>query len=130
QVALEVALKGSDVDRVAGTSVYDDKTGLVDVARLAAATAPIAAYIVKHAVITGADGAACDAGAVSLVRDQDGVVARLTWACGAVAGDLIYRSTVLVDIEAAAKQVVLMGDGADAAQALLDASHTELTLTA
>lgn len=130
QIALDVALKGSDLDRVAGTSVFDGKTGLVVASRLAAATTPIAAYIVKHAVVTGAGGAACEAGPVSLAPDQDGVVARVIWDCGAVAGDLVYRSTVLVDVEPGAKQVVLIGDGPDAAQALLDASRTELTLTA
>ncbi len=35
-VAVEVALKGSDVDRVAGTHVFDEQTGTVDAAKVAA----------------------------------------------------------------------------------------------
>ena len=128
--SLEIALKGSDVDRVAGTHVFDDKSGLVDPARLAAAAAPIARYLTAHAVVEGADGRPCKAGPVALAPDQDGVVARFTWSCGDVAGDLVYRSTVLIDIDPAAKQVVLIGGGPEAAQALLDASETEVRLTA
>jgi len=55
-VSLEVALKGSDVDRVARTDVFNQQSGLVDPARLAASTAPIAAYVSTHAVVRGADG--------------------------------------------------------------------------
>jgi hydrogenase/urease accessory protein HupE len=130
RVALELALKGSDVDRVAGTKVFDEATGLVDARRLAAAAAVIGTYVTTHAVFAGADGTPCEAGAVSLAPDQDGVVARLTWSCGAVAGDLLYRSTVLIASDPAAKQVVLIGTGAQTSQALLDRSRTELRLTA
>jgi hydrogenase/urease accessory protein HupE len=129
-VELEVALKGSDVDRVAGTKVFDEQKGLVDATRLAASSGPIAAYITSHALVQGADGAPCQAGPVKVDPDQDGVIARLAWSCQLVAGDLIYRSTVLIDIDASAKQVVLIGAGPDASQALLDASQTELKLTA
>ena len=58
-VAVEVALKGSDADRVAGTHVFDEQTGTVDAAKVAAAAAPIAAYIGAHVSVTGADGAPC-----------------------------------------------------------------------
>jgi hydrogenase/urease accessory protein HupE len=129
-VRLEVALKGSDIDRVAGTTVFDQKSALVDTARVAASSAPIAAYLFKHAVVQGADGTPCRAGAAEVAPDQDGVVARLSWSCKEVAGDLIYRSTVLIDVEPSAKQVVLIGAGQDAAQALLDASQQEVRLTA
>ncbi len=50
-VALELALKGSDVDRVAGTKVFDDRTGLVDATRLAGSATAIAAYVTAHAVV-------------------------------------------------------------------------------
>jgi hydrogenase/urease accessory protein HupE len=129
-VRLEVALKGSDADRVAGTKVFDEQSGLVDPGRLAASAAPIAAYVVAHAVVQGADGTPCAPGPVTIDPDKDGVVANFTWSCGEVGGDLVYRSTVLIDIDRAAKQVVLIGSGPDAAQALLDASQTELRLTA
>jgi hydrogenase/urease accessory protein HupE len=129
-VRLEVSLKGSDVDRVAGTNVFDQQSGLVDTARLAAASAPIAAYVSKHAVVHGADGRPCKASVTDIAPDQDGVTARVTWFCNEVEGDLIYRSTVLIDIDPAAKQVVLIGLGQDAEQALLDASQNEVRLTA
>ncbi len=129
-VDLELALKGSDVDRVAGTTVFDDRTGLVDARRLAEATTAIAAYVTAHAVVAGADGTPCKADPVTLRPDQDGVVAHVAWSCREVRGDLVYRSTVLIAVDPAAKQVVLIGARPEPSQALLDASRTELRLTA
>ena len=129
-VKVEVALKGSDADRVAGTKAFDEQSGLVDSSRLAESSAPIAAYVTAHAVVQGADGTPCEAGPVRVDPDQDGVITRTTWSCRKVSGDLVYRSTVLIDIDRAAKQVVLIGGGPDPAQALLDASQTEVRLTA
>lgn len=83
-----------------------------------------------HAVVQGADGTPCEARPVRVDPDQDGVITRTTWSCRKVSGDLVYRSTVLIDIDRAAKQVVLIGGGPDPAQALLDASQTEVRLTA
>jgi hypothetical protein len=80
-VSVEIALKGSDVDRVARTSVFDQQSDLVDAARLAASTSAIAAYLTTHAAVQGADGAPCKAGAVEIAPDQDGVIARLNWSC-------------------------------------------------
>jgi hydrogenase/urease accessory protein HupE len=129
-VKLEIALKGSDVDRVAGTSVFDGQTGLVDRGRLDQSSAPIAAYIMRHAVIQGIDGTSCIASPVEITPDQDGVVASLIWSCKEVRGDLVYRSTVLIDVDRAAKQIVLIGSGPNASQTLLDASQTDVRLTA
>jgi hydrogenase/urease accessory protein HupE len=128
-VSIEIALKGSDVDRVARTSVFDQQSDLVDTARLAASTAAIAAYVTSHAVVQGADGAPCKASAVRIAPDQDGVIARLIWSCNEVQGDLIYRSTVLIDVDPGAKQVVLIGPEQNATQALLDASQTEIRIS-
>ncbi len=125
---LEVSLKGSDVDRVVGTKVIDEQTGLVDAVRLVGSTAPIIKYVAAHAVVQGADGTPCMAGPITVEPDQDGIVARLSWSCGEIAGDLVYRSTVLIDIDRAAKQVVLLG-GPVTAQALLDATEIEVRLT-
>jgi uncharacterized protein (DUF4213/DUF364 family) len=127
-VHLEVALKGSDIDRVAGTKVFDPQSGLVDPGRLAASTAAIAAYVTTHAVVHGADGKLCKASNAEIAPDQDGVVTRLTWSCNEVVGDLIYRSTVLVDVVPNARQVVLIGPEPNATQALLDASQTEVKI--
>jgi hydrogenase/urease accessory protein HupE len=129
-VRLEIALKGSDIDRVAGTKVFDAPSGLVDATRLAASTAAIAAYVTTHAVVHGADGTPCKASDPEIAPDQDGVITRLTWSCNDVEGDLIYRSTVLVDVAPSARQIVLIGPGPNATQALLDASQTELKISA
>jgi hydrogenase/urease accessory protein HupE len=129
-VRLELAMKGSDVDRVAGTKIVDMQTGLVDAGRLAASTAPIVTYVTAHIGVVSADGAPCRLAPVTVAPDEDGIVARLAWSCDAAGGDLVYRSTLLVDAEPAARQVVLIGGGKEPAQALLDATRTELRLTA
>jgi hydrogenase/urease accessory protein HupE len=127
-VNVEVSFKGADVDRVAGTRVYDSATDLVDPTKLAAAANEIAAYVNTHAVVAGADGGACKPGPVTVDPDRDGVIARTNWSCGDVGGDLIYRSTAIIEVDPAAKQVVLIGSGPDQSQALLDASQTEVRL--
>jgi hydrogenase/urease accessory protein HupE len=127
-VTLEVAFKGIDIDRAVGTSVFDARTDPVDPERLAAASPVITAYMTAHAVVSGADGSACKPGAVTVALDRDGVVTRLTWSCGEVRGDLVYRSTAISDVDPAAKQVVLIGSGPNPSQALLDASQTEVRL--
>jgi hydrogenase/urease accessory protein HupE len=128
-VRVDVGLKGSDVDRVAGTAVFNQQTGLVDAGRLAGSAPRIAAYVTAHAVVEGVDRTPCKLGAATVDPDQDGVAVRITWWCSAVSGELVYRSTLLIDVDRAAKQVVVIGNGSQAPQALLDASQTELTLT-
>jgi hydrogenase/urease accessory protein HupE len=128
-VAVEVALKGSDVDRALGTALFNEGTGLVEPDRLAAASAAIAAYVTSHAVVEGKGGALCKAGPAEVAPDQDGVAIRVVWSCGD-AENLVYRSTVLTDIDRAARQVVLLGNGPEASQVLLDATRTEIDLAA
>jgi hydrogenase/urease accessory protein HupE len=128
-VAVQVALKGSDADRLAGTHVFDEQAGTVDAAKVAAAAAPIAAYIGAHVSVTGADGAPCAAGAPEVTADGDGVITRNTFSCAKVAGDLVYHSTVLTASNSSARQVVLLGSGPDAAQALLDDTNTTVALS-
>jgi hydrogenase/urease accessory protein HupE len=128
-VDVEVAMKGSDVDRTAGTTVFDAATGLVRPNALAAASASVAAYVAGHAVVFGANGGHCRPGAGVVSADQDGVVIRTRWSCAGVAGQLRYRSTVLLEVAPDARQVVLIGSGRNAAQDLLDASRTEIALT-
>ncbi len=129
-VDVEIAMKASDADRTAGTKVFDDATGLVQPEALAAASAPITAYVEAHTAVLGEDGASCRPGAAKVAPDGDGVVVRILWFCARVADPLRYRSTVLTDVSPDARQVVLIGAGPDAAQDLLDASRTETTLTA
>jgi hydrogenase/urease accessory protein HupE len=129
-VAVEVALKGSDADRLAGSNVFDAQRDQVDPARVAASAAPIVAYVNAHLAVTGLDGTACVPGAAALVPDGDGVIFRSTFSCRNVAGDIVYRSTVLTATDPGARQVVLIGQGDNAPQALLDAGNTTVTLSA
>ena len=128
-VAVEVALKGSDVDRLAGTHVFDTQKDQVDPAKVAAAAAPIAAYVAAHIGVTGADGAPCLVGTPEVAADGDGVIVRSTFSCRNVAGELVYHSTVLTASDRTARQVVLIGAGENAPQALLDATHTSVTIS-
>jgi hydrogenase/urease accessory protein HupE len=129
-VSVEVGVKGSDADRLAGTNIFDAQRDRIDPVRLAASAASIIAYIGAHIGVTNADGAACAAGKPELVADGDGVIYRNRFACRDVGGDIVYHSTVLTDSDSAARQVVLIGRSEDAPQALLDASHTTVTLSA
>jgi hydrogenase/urease accessory protein HupE len=129
-VSVEVGLKGSDADRLAGTGTFDAQRDRVDPARVAASAAPIIAYVTAHIAVAGADGRACIAGTAALAPDGDGVIFRNRFSCRDVGGDIVYRSTVLTDSDAAARQVVLIGEGDNAPQALLDAANTTVTLSA
>jgi hydrogenase/urease accessory protein HupE len=129
-VNVEVALKGSDADRLAGTHVFDAQKDLVDPAKTAAAAAPIAAYVAAHVDVTGTDGTKCVVSAPEVVADGDGVIVRNVFSCRNVAGDLVYHSTVLTATDSTARQVVLIGAGENAPQALLDDTHTTVTLSA
>ena len=129
-VSVEVALKGSDADRLAGTNVFDAQRDSVDPTLVAASAAPILAYVNAHVAVTGLDGKACVAGAAALVPDGDGVIYRNAFSCRNVRGDIVYRSTVLTAIDPSARQIVLIGEGATVPQALLDASNTTVTLSA
>jgi hydrogenase/urease accessory protein HupE len=129
-VDVEIGMKGSDLDRVAGTHVFDEKTELVRPAALAAMSGPVLAYVQGHTAILGEDGGSCRPGAGSAVPDGDGVVVHISWSCAGVADPLRYRSTALTDVSRDARQVVLIGTGPDGAQDLLDVSRTETVLTA
>jgi len=124
-VTVAVTMKGSDVDRVAGTHIFDAASGLVRPEALSAATAPIGEYVTEHAVVTGKNGVRCRPGAAEVEPDDDGVLIRIRWDCADVADPLLYRSTVLTDVDPSARQVVLIGD---AGQNLIDAAQTDVTL--
>ncbi|WP_035685043.1 HupE/UreJ family protein [Bradyrhizobium sp. Cp5.3] len=129
-VTVEVALKGSDVDRLVGTNVYDAKADAVDPAAVDAAAASILGYLKAHLAVTAVDGTACAAGTAAILADGDGVIYRNSFACAGVAGDIVYRSTVLTEKDPTARQVVLVVQGKSEAQALLDAGNTTVTLSA
>src|SRR5215471_6429069 len=129
-VSVEVELKGSDADRLAGTRIFDAQRDQVDPALLTAWTTPIIAYVSAHTAVTGVDGRACAPGTAVLVPDGDGVIFRNRFSCRDVGGDIVYRSTLLTDTDPAARQVVLIGEGDNAPQALLDAVNTTVTLSA
>ena len=129
-VTVEVGLKGSDADRLAGTNIFDAQHDAVDPAKVASSAKPIIAYVSSQIAVSGLDGKACAAGTPGLVADGDGVVFRNSFSCRSVAGDIVYRSTVLTATDPGARQVVLIGLGDNAPQALLDASNTTVTLSA
>ncbi len=129
-VAVEVALKGSDADRLARTNIFDMQRDSVDPALVAASAEPIVAYVSAHVAVTGLDGTACVPGIARLLPDGDGVIFHNTFSCRDIIGDIVYRSTVLTETDPAARQIVLIGEGTNAPQALLDASHTTVTLSA
>ena len=129
-VAVQVALKGSDADRLAGTQIYDAQKDLTDPAKVAASAGPIAAYVSAHVGVAGTDGKDCGRGAPEVMPDGDGVIVRIAFSCQDVPGDLVYRSTVLTASDKSARQVVLIGAGENAPQALLDDTHSTLTISA
>jgi hydrogenase/urease accessory protein HupE len=129
-VTVEVALKGSDADRLAGTHIFDAQRDTVDPALVAASAAPIIDYVKAHVAVTGLDARPCVPGAAALKPEGDGVVFRTSFSCGNITGDIVYRSTVLTATDPSARQVVLIGEGDNAPQALLDAGNTTVTLSA
>ena len=128
-VDVDVAMKGSDVDRVAGTSVYDTQTGLVRPDALAAVSAKVADYVGAHTAVLVGDAGKCSSDPSTVSADGDGVVVHTRWSCAEQSGRLRYRSTVLVDTAPDARQVVLIRSGDKTFQDLLDASRTESALT-
>ncbi|MGY4626759.1 HupE/UreJ family protein [Bradyrhizobium sp. USDA 4486] len=129
-VVIEVALKGSDVDRLVGTKLYDATADAVDPAAVDAAASLILVYFKAHLAVAGTGGSGCAAGAAVILADGDGVIYRNSFACTAVTGDIIYRSTVLTEKDPTARQVVLVARGKSEAQALLDAGNIAVTLSA
>ena len=75
-VAVEVALEGSDADRLAGTQVFDKQKAWLTPAGVAASAAPITAYVDAHVDVTGTDGTPCARGAAEVVADGGGVIVR------------------------------------------------------
>src|SRR5438105_3361493 len=82
-VDVELAMKGSDVDRAVGVKVFDEHTGLVRPDALAAAASAVAAYASTHAVVLGEGGTLCQPGVGAVRPDQDGVAIRIRWSCAA-----------------------------------------------
>ncbi|QIO35935.1 HupE/UreJ family protein [Bradyrhizobium sp. 1(2017)] len=127
-VSIELGLKGSDVDRLIGTRIYDARRDAVDPAAVEAARSAILAYMGAHLAVTGG-GRGCLATDAAILADGDGIVYRQSFACADAAGDIIYRSAVLTEKDPAARQIVLIAQGRSEAQALLDAGNTTVTLS-
>ncbi len=131
-VAAELALKGADLDRLAGTHLADPASGLVRGEALAAASAAIARLVLAQTTleITARDGTAraCVAGPMTFAADQDGILARWRWTCPALAAATRYRyrSSLFFDRDAAMRQAVLIESAATKGQALLDATMSEM----
>lgn len=129
-VTIEMGLKGSDVDRVVGTGLYNAREDAVDPAAVAAASPAILAYVNAHLAVTSNSGVACVAKDAAIVADGDGVIFRNRYSCATVPGDIIYRSTVLTEKDPTARQVVMVAQDGQEAQALLDTDKTTVTLSA
>lgn len=129
-VTVEIGLKGSDADRLIGSKIYDVKADTVDPAAVVAASSAILAYLKAHLAVTNVGGSSCEAGDASVVADGDGIIFRGSFSCADVAGDVVYRSTVLTEKDPTARQVVLVAQAGHEAQALLDAANTSVTLSA
>ena len=99
-------MKGSDVDRAAGTNVYDTQTGLVRPDALAAVSGKVADYVGAHSAVLAGDHQTCSADPSTVSADGDGVVVHTRWSCAQQSGPMRYRSTVLVDNAPDARQVV------------------------
>lgn len=127
-VSVELGLKGSDVDRLIGTKIYDARQDAVDPAAVEAAGVAILAYLNTHLAVTGG-AMPCPPGAAVILPDGDGIIYRNSFACANAAGDIVYRSTVLTEKDATARQVVLIAKGKAETQALLDAGNTTVTLS-
>ncbi|WP_441234114.1 HupE/UreJ family protein [Bradyrhizobium sp. 930_D9_N1_4] len=127
-VSVELGLKGSDVDRLIGTKIYDTRQDAVDPAAVEAAKAAILVYLDKHLAVTGG-GTPCSSGDAAILPDGDGIVYRNSFACAHAAGDIVYRSSVLTEKDPTARQVVLIAQGKSEMQALLDASNTTVSLS-
>ncbi|WP_298241429.1 HupE/UreJ family protein [uncultured Bradyrhizobium sp.] len=128
-VSVELGLKGSDIDRLIGAKVYDARQDTVDPAAVEAAKAAILAYLDKHLAVTSG-GMPCPRSVAAILPDGDGVVYRSSFACANIAGDIVYRSSVLTETDPTGRQVVLIARGQSETQALLDAGHTTVTLSA
>jgi len=132
EMAVTVGIKGSDVDRAVGTAIYDPASGTVDGGALHDAAAAILDYFTRNVSVGGAGGAACRLASARTSPDRDGVAVTLEWDCAGIAGERVYRSTVLTDIEPAARQIVLIDNGrgsGEAAQVLLNAEQPEVALS-
>lgn len=130
RVAVAIGLRGSDVDRVAGTHTYDSETNTVRPQAVSAASDAIADYIASHVSVATKDGRACPNTRPNVAPDGDGVSVQLTFDCSSVPGVLLYRSTVLNDVDPGARQVAMIREGAKQSQALLDRRDNSVELAA
>src|SRR3954466_6828099 len=117
ETTVTIGIKGSDVDRAVGTAIYDPASGTVDGGALNDATAAILGYFTRNVSVSGARGADCRLASARALPDRDGIAVTLDWDCAGIPGERVYRSTVLTDIEPAARQIVLIENGTDNGEA-------------
>src|SRR3954453_21236745 len=126
RVTAAIGVKGADIDRALGTAVAGNSDRLA----LDTAAPAITAWVACHVTVTGTDDRTCVLGdPPRLAADGDGVAVTLAWDCADVPSPLIYRSTLLTDVDPAARQIVLIGPDDNPAQAMLDVEHDTLTLS-
>ena len=79
QVEVEVAVRGSDADRMAGTAVFDAATGQVRVEALAGSAGSIAAYVLSMPSSRWRTGGHAAPARRNSGPDGDGVAVRARW---------------------------------------------------
>lgn len=128
-VAVNLTITGTDVDRAARLRIADPANGLVDPLRLRAAEPALSRYIAERTTVS-VDGAPCTlAPAIEISAESDtGVSAQLRFACPRE-GAIVYNSRAMVDFDPAARQAVMVWESGDYVQvALLDATRATTLL--
>jgi len=128
-VAVNLTITGTDVDRAARLHIADPANGLVDPLRLRQAEPELSRYIAERTALT-VDGAPCTLSpAIEISAESDtGVSAQLRFACPRE-GRIVYSSRAMLDFDPAARQAVMLWDSGDYIQvALLDGARTTALL--
>jgi hypothetical protein len=122
---------GGDAGRMAGRELMDPQSGLVDPAKLDAATPALTRYLAEHLTITGGNGVACVQAQPLLGPDYEGgVLAEIGFDCSKTEGGLLLRSTVMPAIDPAGRQALIVNvDGEEKQLPMLDREHREVSLT-
>ncbi len=129
-VGVMLTITSSDVDRAAGVNVTDHASGQVDPGKLAAVEARLRDYFAARTRITAAGAPCAETAPASISADSDGgIIVQMSFAC-AHGQDVVYRSTAMLEFDAAARQSVQLMRGAAADEiAILDATRNAVALT-
>jgi hydrogenase/urease accessory protein HupE len=129
-VQMTLTITSSDVDRAGGVNVTDHGSGMVDPGKLAAVETRLQRYFAERTTVTAAGTPCAAAGPPLISADSDGGIAvQMNFVCPR-GDDIVYRSTAMLDIDAAARQSVQLMRGMIADEiAILDAARSAVALT-